>query len=135
MNFLWASKVFDVRTYLVNGRISDRNFSRSKHLKFFYKALLRNVDACLMQTDIDAERITALGAERVKVLGNCKFDQALDIYRKALKINPENPEIFLALGNTCREMENFDVAGLPKTTELIITGIGIAWQDNFINTF
>lgn len=77
MNFLWAAKVFDARTLLINGRISDRSFPRSKKVKFFYKALLSQMDRCLMQTEKDAIRIKELGAPVTEVLGNCKFDQAL----------------------------------------------------------
>lgn len=77
MNFLWAAKSFDAKTILINGRISDRSFPRSKRLAFFYRALLKNVDRCLMQTQVDADRIRELGAQNVEVLGNCKFDEAI----------------------------------------------------------
>jgi len=76
-NFVWAAKSMRARTMLINGRISDRSFPRSKRLRPFYKALLREVDLCLMQTDVDLERIKALGASDGKVLGNSKFDQAI----------------------------------------------------------
>ncbi|MEZ0327106.1 MAG: 3-deoxy-D-manno-octulosonic acid transferase [Fimbriimonas sp.] len=85
MNFLWAAKVFDAKTVLINGRISDRSFPRAKLIRFFYKALLKDVDQCLMQSEIDAERILALGAKEAKALGNCKFDQAAE----ALVADPE----------------------------------------------
>jgi 3-deoxy-D-manno-octulosonic-acid transferase len=77
MNFLWAAKTFDAKTVLVNGRISDRSFPRSMKLRRFYQALLVQVDRCLMQSPTDAERIQALGAQEAEVLGNCKFDQAV----------------------------------------------------------
>lgn len=77
MNFLWAAKVFDVRTLLVNGRISDRSFRRSQSLKAYYRTLLKGMDRCLMQTEEDASRIRALGARSVDVLGNAKMDQAV----------------------------------------------------------
>ncbi len=78
MNLLWAAKVFDAATLLMNGRISDRSVPRAKLVRFFYRALLRNVDRCLMQTEKDAARIQALGARSAEVLGNCKFDQAAE---------------------------------------------------------
>lgn len=77
-NFLWAAKTFDAQTLLINGRISDRSYPRSRLLKFFYKALLQNMDRCLMQTQKDADRILALGAKSAEVFGNCKFDQAVE---------------------------------------------------------
>ncbi len=84
-NFLWWAKVFDTKTLLINGRISDRSFKRSKSLKAFYKMMLKNVDHCLMQTQQDAERIKALGATSAEVMGNAKFDQAA----KPVETNPE----------------------------------------------
>lgn len=78
MNLLWSAKVVRARTLLVNGRISDRSFPRARLFRFFYSALLRHVDEALMQTDEDAARIRVLGAGHAEVLGNCKFDEALD---------------------------------------------------------
>lgn len=77
-NFLWAAKALGSRTLLINGRISDRSFRRSRWVRFFYRALLANMDQCLMQTAEDQQRILALGARSAEVLGNCKFDQAVD---------------------------------------------------------
>jgi len=102
--------VFDARTLLVNGRISDRSFPRSKKIAFFYRALLKEVDRCLMQTDIDAERIKELGAQEVEVLGNSKFDQAIegldvdrDQLRQDLQLSPE--KITVVVGSTRDEAE------------------------------
>lgn len=78
LNFLWAAKSFRATTLLINGRISDRSFARSKKFKFFFRALLKNVDRCLMQSESDRARILALGAPTAEVLGNCKFDQAVE---------------------------------------------------------
>ncbi len=78
LNFLWAAKVFDAKTVLINGRISDRSFPRAKALGFFFKSLLQNLDRCLMQSEVDVERIRALGAKEAEAFGNCKFDQAAE---------------------------------------------------------
>ena len=109
-NFLWAAKIFDVRTLLINGRISDRSFPRSRRIAFFYKALLKYVDRCLMQSEVDADRIKALGAAEVEVLGNCKFDQAmegLDVdaakLRQELGLVPDLPVI--VVGSTRGDAE------------------------------
>jgi 3-deoxy-D-manno-octulosonic-acid transferase len=78
MNFLWAAKVFDAKTILVSGRISDRSFPRSMKVRFFYHALLQFLDKALMQSEVDAERILALGAKSAEVMGSSKFDEATD---------------------------------------------------------
>jgi len=84
-NFFWSAQRLNVPTMLINGRISDRSFPRSMKVRFFYKALLANVDQCLMQTETDRERILALGAKNAEVYGNCKFDQAAE----GLDVDPE----------------------------------------------
>lgn len=119
-NFLYAAKLLDATTMLVNGRISDRSFPRSRRLRFFYKSLLRLVDRCLMQTPTDADRIQALGArpESVAILGNCKYDQALlapkksaEQWRKELGI--ESDQRVIVIGST-RE---------PEEDELVISAL------------
>ena len=77
MSLFWAAKVFDARTMLINGRISDRSYPRARRIRFWYRALFKDLDRCLMQTEEDVERIEALGARGAEVFGNCKFDQAL----------------------------------------------------------
>jgi len=122
MNFLWAAKVFDAKTLLMNGRISDRSFPRSRRLAFFYKALLGQVDRCLMQSDVDAERIRVLGAREAEVLGNCKFDQAVEgldadpaHWRRRLGIPTGAP--VLVVGSTRGEQEEkFVLDALDQVT-------------------
>lgn len=109
-NFLWAAKSFRAKTLLINGRISDRSFSRSKKFRFFYRALLKNVDRCLMQSEADRDRILALGAKEAEIFGNCKFDQALDgldadpqEWREKLGLDSAKP--VLVIGSTRSEAE------------------------------
>ncbi|AIE86297.1 3-deoxy-D-manno-octulosonic acid transferase [Fimbriimonas ginsengisoli] len=125
MNFLWAAKTFDARTLLINGRISDKNFRRSKKLPFYYRALLRDMDRCLMQADADAERIRFLGAREVEVLGNSKFDQALEgldadpaIWRRELGIDPAIPVV--VVGSLRAEEFDFVTQALPSDAQIVI---------------
>lgn len=110
MNFLWAAKAMGARTLLVNGRISDRSFPRSKRFRFFYRALLSMVERCLMQTERDVKRIEALGAKNVEALGNTKFDEAVEgldadpaYWRKELGIPEGKPVV--VIGSTRGEDE------------------------------
>jgi 3-deoxy-D-manno-octulosonic-acid transferase len=109
-NFLWAAKVFDAKTLLINGRISDRAFPKSKKFAFFYRALLQHMDRCLMQTETDAKRIKELGGQNVEVFGNAKFDQAIEgldadpeAWRGELKLVPGKPVV--VIGSTRGEEE------------------------------
>ncbi|MBF0485686.1 MAG: 3-deoxy-D-manno-octulosonic acid transferase [Candidatus Omnitrophica bacterium] len=61
---------------IVNGRISDEAFGKYKMVRWALKGLLANIKAFVMQSELDAQRIIALGAcpNRVRMLGNVKFD-------------------------------------------------------------
>ena len=65
-----------VRTVLVNGRVSARSFPRYRLLAPLMRRVLADVDACCMQSDEAARRITLVGADpaRVSVTGSLKFD-------------------------------------------------------------
>ncbi len=78
MNLFWAAETFDVKTYVVNARISDRSFPRAKRVSSFYRAVFRMVDGVMAQTEEDAARFRALGGKGVETTGNLKFDQALE---------------------------------------------------------
>lgn len=76
MNFLYCAKLYDAKTMVVNGRISDKSFRTSQRLKGYYSTLFQWLDKVGVQSETDADRFMALGAKRVEVLGNIKFDQA-----------------------------------------------------------
>ena len=80
-NLLWTMQARGIPAVLVNGRLSSRSFRRQDLpvLRSFYRSVLQSLALCLMQSDRDAQRIVALGAEpsRVHVTGNIKFDQPL----------------------------------------------------------
>jgi 3-deoxy-D-manno-octulosonic-acid transferase len=61
---------------LVNGRMSDRSFRRWQRLPHIIGSLLERFALCLAQTPGDAERLAGVGAPRVLVSGNLKFDSA-----------------------------------------------------------
>ncbi len=109
-NFLWAAKVFDVRTLIVNGRISDKAYKSDLKVGFFFRALFKRVDRCLVQTDLDKERFESLGATGVEVFGNTKFDEAASVekvdpavWREKLGISAEKKVV--VIGSTRSEME------------------------------
>jgi 3-deoxy-D-manno-octulosonic-acid transferase len=59
---------------VINGRLSERSFSRWRRVPGAISALLSRFDLCLTQSGADAERYTALGAPRVSSTGNLKLD-------------------------------------------------------------
>lgn len=79
---LWPRGLYELHrratpVLLVNGRISDRSFGRYRKTRCFWKCVLNWIERLAMQSDADAERIIAMGAdwEKVLVTGNMKFDR------------------------------------------------------------
>jgi 3-deoxy-D-manno-octulosonic-acid transferase len=66
-----------IRTILVNGRISPRTERLYARWRFFIKRVLGELEMCLVQTEIDRQRIMkgGLTSDRIKVTGNIKFDR------------------------------------------------------------
>ena len=61
---------------LVNGRMSSRSYNRWRRVSGFARRLIRGFSLCLAQTEEQAERLRALGADQVKCVGNLKFSAA-----------------------------------------------------------
>lgn len=59
---------------VVNARISDRSWPRYRRLARLWRYLLGGFAAVLAQTELDAQRLQALGAANVRVAGNLKYD-------------------------------------------------------------
>ena len=59
---------------VVNARMSERSFRSWRRFAPLARAVLGRADLFLAQTPADAERLRALGARRVVVCGNLKFD-------------------------------------------------------------
>ena len=59
---------------VVNARVSDRSFPRYMRLRRLWGPLMGKVAVFLAQGEETAGRLRAIGAERVKVTGNLKYD-------------------------------------------------------------
>ncbi|GJE39524.1 3-deoxy-D-manno-octulosonic acid transferase [Methylobacterium persicinum] len=64
----------DIPLILVNGRMSERSFRGWERSRRTAAALLSRIAVCLAQTAEDGSRFAKLGAPRVSVVGNLKFD-------------------------------------------------------------
>ncbi|MEI7985417.1 MAG: 3-deoxy-D-manno-octulosonic acid transferase [Armatimonadota bacterium] len=109
-NFLWAADVFDVRTMIVNGRISDKAYKTDLKVGFFFRSLFKLMNRCLVQTETDKDRFESLGAKGVEVFGNTKFDEASSVvsvdaneWREKLGI-PTSKRV-IVVGSTRSELE------------------------------
>ncbi len=77
-NLLSSVKATGARCALVNARISDRSYPRYRKVAWLTRWALSAYDVVLAQSDEDARRFVALGADptAVRTLGNVKFDEA-----------------------------------------------------------
>jgi len=77
-NFVGLAQRRNVPVVVINGRISDRGFSRYRRIRPFARRVFRKVSLVLAQTDEYAERFRAIGAvaEKVVVTGSLKYDTA-----------------------------------------------------------
>ncbi len=73
-NIILTASERKVPVILINGRISARSYRRWRRLPRTIEALLRRLDLCLVRSRDDEERFGALGALRISVTGNLKFD-------------------------------------------------------------
>ncbi len=79
-NLLRTLHVHGVPVVMVNGRLSSRSFEGYRRLRAFMSLVLSHVRLFLMQSERDAERMVALGADPACVVrvGNLKFDQTAE---------------------------------------------------------
>ncbi len=65
------------KSVVVNGRISPRTFRSYRRYRFFVRRMLNAVDSWMMQSDLDRDRLLqiGIGEEKVKTVGNIKFDR------------------------------------------------------------
>ena len=103
--FLLEAKRSGARLVLLNGRLSEKSFQRYRMVKGFMAKIL----ACFSMISVvqltDAKRYMSLGAEpeKVRVLGNAKYDQDLESlaldsqeqYRSWLNLREKQP-LFVA---------------------------------------
>jgi 3-deoxy-D-manno-octulosonic-acid transferase len=75
-NLILSSAARRVPMVLVNGRMSPRSFPRWRRASATISTLLGSFELCLAQSEVDAERFSALGARDVITTGNLKLDVA-----------------------------------------------------------
>jgi 3-deoxy-D-manno-octulosonic-acid transferase len=77
-NFVFTARATGIPVLVLNGRISDRSFSRYRKIKSLTRLFFGKLDLVLAQTQEYAERFRELGcpAERVLVTSSLKYDTA-----------------------------------------------------------
>jgi 3-deoxy-D-manno-octulosonic-acid transferase len=94
-NLIHLCHVTNTPLLLLNARLSDKSFQRYARFSNLSRAALTGLNSIAAQTAADAQRLSNLGAERVAIMGNLKFD-----------IEP--PPAMLALGQQMRVLFGAD---------------------------
>ncbi|MDZ7698907.1 MAG: 3-deoxy-D-manno-octulosonic acid transferase [Deltaproteobacteria bacterium] len=70
-------KRLGIKSILVNGRISPRTYRSYRRASWLIRRMYEPLDSCFMQSDLDRDRLLAVGVnpEKVKAIGNIKFDR------------------------------------------------------------
>lgn len=76
-NLLAQTTVRNIPTVLANGRISRKSVANWRMIPGFIGDIVGAFHLCLAQTNEEAERFRALGANPVKCVGNLKFSAAV----------------------------------------------------------
>lgn len=86
-NFSNELKNRKIPLLIVNGRISPKSYEGYKSYSFFFKRILRNYSAILMQSETDKERIIDIGANPAitEVMGNLKFNMTNILNKEEIK--------------------------------------------------
>ena len=76
-NLLHQCAVAGIPTLIANARLSERSARGYGRIGWLTAAMLRDITLIAAQAEADAERFRALGASRVEVTGNLKYDLTL----------------------------------------------------------
>jgi len=75
-NLLRAAQQAGVTMVLANARLSERSLRRGQRLDALMRPAAQRIALALAQTETDAQRLREVGALRVEVSGNLKFDMS-----------------------------------------------------------
>ncbi len=83
-NLILRSRAHQVPMLLINARMSARSGRRYARFDRLIRPVLNALTAVGAQTEDDARRLSALGAQNVAVTGNLKFDVRIDLALETL---------------------------------------------------
>ncbi|MCD6026563.1 MAG: 3-deoxy-D-manno-octulosonic acid transferase [Solimicrobium sp.] len=82
-NLIYACQRQHIPVTLVNARLSHKSFQKAQHYPRLIRPAAAAISCIAAQTEADAGRLRALGARRVVVTGNSKFDITLKLEQLA----------------------------------------------------
>lgn len=127
-NLIAACKYRHIPLLLVNARMSQKSADGYARIPRLVAQGLRNLSAITAQTELDAARLQSLGATKVSVLGNLKFDveppAEAEVRGAQLRATFANRPVFLAASTRSGEealiLEAIATANIPDLLTVIV---------------
>jgi 3-deoxy-D-manno-octulosonic-acid transferase len=106
-NFVLIADQLHIPVVVVNGRITDKSFSKYKKIKPFAKEIFRRLSLILVQTDEYAQRFIEIGCpqKRIVITGSLKYDTA-QITDKIEGADALSKQLFRKIKNRKSKIEN-----------------------------
>ena len=82
-NLIHEARLHGVPLALANARLSEKSLRGAQRAGWLLRPAYRALSAAWAQTEVDAERLRAIGTPNVTVLGNLKFDASPDAAQQA----------------------------------------------------
>lgn len=123
--FIDSCRRHDLPIFLANGRLSEKSTGRYRILKSSFGKLFAPYKKFLMQSDVDRQRMIAIGAEsqRVQAIGNIKHDPE----------NVDRAQMRLKMRQTlCLESDSFlfiAASTRPGEEEMICDAVAVATKN------
>lgn len=96
-NFIYFSSRKGIPVLLINGRISDRSYTKYLKCRLLMRKILKHLVFLGMQSEKDAERIVQIGADRnkVEVIPSLKYETAAELAEKSFDKEANRRELSL----------------------------------------
>lgn len=116
--FIYTAKKRNIKTYIINGRMSDESFKMYKILNPFFKNVLPMYSGIFVQSEIDKARLNEAGANinQLDVMKNLKFD--VNKFDVDINLNTNNSKVLIA-GSTHKGEDEIVLRVYKKLKELI----------------
>ncbi|MBN2190496.1 MAG: 3-deoxy-D-manno-octulosonic acid transferase [Candidatus Aureabacteria bacterium] len=101
-NMIRTMGINNVPVFLVNGRVSDNSYGWYRKAVPVLKVVFKYISAFIMQAELDAERVTSLGAspEKVSYAGSLKYESAIGDEPEADEIMGMASDLGIQAGDT-----------------------------------
>ena len=130
----------NIPVLVINGRLSERSFSRYTLVKLFLRRTFTRLTAIGMQNESYAARVRYLGGINVHVHGTMKWDNAVikdsvagaEALAKDFGIDPEKP--LIVVGSTTPEEHTLLMNALPEGAQLLCAPRRPEWFNDAAKT-